>query len=175
MLKRALIVAAFAGLAACGWLEDEEQAQAPESQVKAGAEGKAEEGRLSIKGPGVDLAINVPDALRGRVQVDADSGVMPPGAAVSGMHVQGDGGDEGGGRDSVELRFTVREAPDRVIAWYRDPARARDFAVETASREGDEAVLAGTSREGGPFTVRLRARAGGGGGTEGRLVLVDRN
>jgi hypothetical protein len=171
MLKRALIVAALAGLAACGSSKDKsEGAGAP---VKAGAEGKAEEGRLSIKGPGVDLAINVPDALRGRVQVDADSGIMPPGAAVSGMHVQGDGGNADGGRDSVELRFSVREAPGRVVAWYRDPARARDFAVASASREGEEIVLTGTSGEGGPFTVRLSARSGG--GTDGRLVLVDRN
>ena len=172
MLKRALIVAALAGLAACGSSE-EESAPPSGGPVKAGAEGKAEEGRLSIKGPGVDLAINVPDALRGRVQVDADGGIMPPGAAVSGMHVQGDGGDEGGGRDSVELRFTVPEAPERVVAWYRDPARTRDFSVATARREGEEILLSGTSREGGPFTVRLGARPGG--GTDGRLVLVDRN
>lgn len=171
MLKRALTIAALAALAGCGGSEEEtEVADAP---VAAGAEGKAEDGRVSVKGPGIDLAINLPDALRGRLQVDADSRIMPPGATVSGMHVQGDGGEEGSGRDSVELRFTVPDSPESVAAWYRDPARANDFAVASAAREGEEIVLSGEAREGGPFTVRLRAQDGR--ATAGRLVLVDRN
>ena len=142
-------------------------------QEKAGAEGKAEEGRLSIQAPGVDIAINVPDAMRGRARADTDSDVLPPDAQVSGLHVQGDGGDRARGRDSVELRFTAAEPPDRVAGWYRDPARRDHFTIAEARREGNVLVLAGASRDGGPMTVRLSAGAGG--GTDGRLILVDRD
>ncbi|HEX9932526.1 MAG TPA: hypothetical protein VGB08_06740 [Allosphingosinicella sp.] len=139
---------------------------------KAGAAGKAEEGRLSIKAPGVDIAIAVPDAMRGRAGVDANSEVLPPGAQVSGVHVQGDGGDRTQGRDSVELRFVAAEPVDRVAAWYRDPARREHFTIGEARREGAAVVLAGTNADGAPISVRLTPREGG---TDGRLVLVDRD
>lgn len=141
-------------------------------QVKAGAEGKAEEGRLSIRAPGIDIAINVPDAMRSRARAGTDSDVLPPGAQVNGLHVQGDGGDATA-RDSVELRFVSPEPPERVAAWYRDPARREDFSISAARREGGEIVLSGVSHDGGPMTVRLTA--GTGAGTDGRLILVDRN
>ena len=144
------------------------------AQVNAGAEGKAEEGRLSIKAPGIDIAISVPDAMRSRARAGADSDVLPPGAQVSGLHVQGDGGNRAIGRDSVELRFGAAEPVEQVVAWYRDPARRRHFTISGARREGDAVVLAGTGADGGgPMTVRLAPRAGG--GTDGRLVLVDRD
>ena len=142
-------------------------------QAKAGAEGKAEEGRLSIKAPGVDIAINVPDAMRTRARADADSDVLPPGSQVSGLHVQGDGGDSAQGRDSVELRFSSAETPEPVAAWYRDPARHEHFTIAEARREGDTIVLTGASKDGGPMTVRLSP--GRGVGTDGRLILVDRD
>jgi hypothetical protein len=142
-------------------------------QAKAGAEGKAEEGRLSIKAPGVDIAINVPDAMRGRARADTDSDLLPPGSQVSGLHVQGDGGDRAKGRDSVELRFSSAEPPQRVAAWYRDPARREHFTISEARREGEAIVLTGASRDGGPVTVRLSP--GTGVGTDGRLILVDRD
>jgi hypothetical protein len=139
---------------------------------KAGAEGKAEEGRLSIQAPGVDIAIAVPDAMRGRARADANSDVLPPGAQVSGLHVQGDGGDRSKGRDSVELRFTSTQSPQQVAGWYRDPARRGHFTIGEARREGEAVVLAGTHADGAPISVRLSPRDGG---TDGRLVLVDRD
>jgi hypothetical protein len=141
-------------------------------QVKAGAEGKAEEGRLSIRAPGIDIAINVPDAMRSRARAGTDSDVLPPGAQVSGLHVQGNGGDSNA-RDSVELRFVSAEPPEQVVAWYRDPARREHFSISSARREGSEIVLGGVSHDGGPMTVRLAAD--GAAGTDGRLILVDRD
>jgi hypothetical protein len=139
---------------------------------KAGAEGKAEEGRLSIKAPGLDIAFTAPEQLRGRARANSDNEVLPPGAQVSGLHVQGDGGDRTQGRDSVELRFTSTQPPEQVAGWYRDPARREHFTISEARREGEAVVLAGTHADGAPISVRLSPRDGG---TDGRLVLVDRD
>ncbi|HYG29491.1 MAG TPA: hypothetical protein VD887_04670 [Allosphingosinicella sp.] len=173
------IAALLCAAAACacsmpsGESERQEAAkQEAAEQVKAGAEGKAEEGRLSIRAPGIDIAINVPDAMRSRARAGTDSDVLPPGAQVSGLHVQGNGSDAAA-RDSVELRFVSAEAPEQVAAWYRDPARREDFTISSARREDREIVLGGASQDGGPMTVRLSP--GTGAGTDGRLILVDRD
>ena len=68
--------------------------------------------------------------------MDDDSGLIYPGSTFSGIHVEG-GRDERPSRDGeVELRFTSADAPDLVARWYRDPARAADFTVASAGREG---------------------------------------
>jgi hypothetical protein len=177
MAWRAIVcIAAAAVLAGCGGPERDEETVgtnlAGNAAAPAAAEGKAEEGRLSIEAPGVDIAINVPASMRGRARAEADSELMPPGAEVSGLHVAGNGGDQAAGRDSVELRFTAAQPVDRIAAWYRDPARAQDFTIASARREGEDVVLTGANRDGGPISVRLRAR---GQGTDGRLVLSDRD
>jgi hypothetical protein len=171
-------LAAGLAVAACSMPTGEGERQEAAKQeaaerAKAGAEGKAEEGRLSIQAPGLDIAINVPDAMRGRARADTDSDVLPPDARVSGLHVQGDGGDRAAGRDSVELRFSSSEPPERLAAWYRDPARRDHLTISEARREGDAIVLSGAAKDGGPVTVRLSPRAGA--GTDGRLILVDRD
>jgi len=174
--KAAFPLCAAAAAAACSMPSGEGERREADKQIEqvtAGAEGKAEEGRLSIKAPGVDIAINVPDAMRSRARANTDSDVLPPGAQVSGLHVQGDGGDRSAGRDSVELRFSAEEAPERVAAWYRDPARRDHFTIGGARREGNAIVLTGASKDGGPMTVRLAP--GPGAGTDGRLILVDRD
>jgi len=174
--RLAISLGAAAAAAACSMPSGESERREADNrleQAKAGADGKAEEGRLSIRAPGVDIAINVPDAMRGRARADSDSDLLPPGTQVSGLHVQGDGGDRAQGRDSVELRFTSPQPPDRVAAWYRDPARREHFTIAAAGREGGVIVLTGASKDGGPITVRLSP--GTGVGTDGRLILVDRD
>jgi hypothetical protein len=141
-------------------------------QQRAGAEGKAEEGRLSIKAPGIDIAIEVPDAVRDRAQANVRSEFLPPGSRVRGFHVQGDGGNHAAGRDSVEIRFTAPQPPSDVVGWYNDPARRPKFTISGAERAEGEQVLTGTTAEGAPVRVHLAAR---GTGTDGRLVLVDRD
>ena len=175
-LKSAIPLCAAAAAAGCSMPSGEAERREADNQmreVKAGAEGKAEEGRLSIQAPGVDIAINVPDAMRGRARAETNSEMLPPGSQVSGLHVQGDGGDPAQGRDSVELRFSSADAPERVAAWYRDPARRENFTISGARREGGAIVLTGAGKDGGPITVRLSAGAGA--GTDGRLILVDRD
>lgn len=150
---------------------DEGNAAAETNGVAASAEGKAEDGRVTIKAPGIDMSINIPESIRTRTNVDGDSKIIYPGATLSGMHVQGGSGDLG--NSGVEIRFTSADAPDRVAAWYRDSARAGDFAIRSASSVGNSQVISGiTSGEEDPFTLRLNPGASG--GTDARLALSDR-
>ena len=137
------------------------------------AAGKAEEGQLTVDTPGFEMKIDIPHGLRGEANFDEESGLVYPGSSFSGIHVAGGSeGSDGRSQGEVELRFTSPDAPDRVAAWYRDPARASDFAVASAAREGDAIVISGTGRrDNEQFRVRLAPRAGG--GTDGRLLLRD--
>lgn len=144
-----------------------------EENRTAGAEGKAEEGRLSIHAPGFDLKINIPEGLRDEADMEGDSDIIYPNSTFSGMHVEG-GRDDSRSDGEVELAFTSADAPELVARWYQDRARAPDFTVASANRDGAGWLIAGTTgNNDGNFRVRLTARQGG--GTEGRVVLTDRN
>jgi hypothetical protein len=165
--------AAACDLPPSGESERQEAAnQMAAERQRASAEGKAEEGRLSIKAPGIDIAIAVPDAVRDRAQANVESEFLPPGSRARGIHVEGDGGNLAAGRDSVEIRFTSPQPPAEVVAWYRDAARRPKFTISGAERAEGEQILTGTTAEGAPIRVHLAARETG---TDGRLVLVDRD
>jgi hypothetical protein len=135
------------------------------------AENKAQEGQVSISAPGFDMKIDIPSGLTRQGRMNDDNGLIYPNSGMSGIHIQG-GPEEGRSDGEVELRFTSADAPDMVARWYQDPARAAQFTIETATREGPDYVFAGTSRErGGQFRIRLAPREGG--GTAGRLLLAD--
>ena len=137
------------------------------------AENRAEEGQVSISAPGVEMKIDVPEGLRREMHMNDDSGLIYPGARMSGVHVEG-GREEGKSDGEVELRFNSADAPDMVARWYQDPARASDFTIASATRDGPAYVFAGTKKDGdGRFRIRLTARAGG--GTDGRVLLSDAN
>ncbi len=138
------------------------------------AEGKAEDGRLTISTNGFEMKVNIPEGIRRESDFDDDSGIIYPGSRMSGVHIEGDRGAEGRGSGEVELRFTTADAPDLVERWYRDPARAADFTTSRAGREGNAFVVAGTRKpDNGAFQVWLTPRNGG--GTDGRAVLTDSN
>lgn len=138
----------------------------------ATAAGRAQDGRLTIEAPGFNLAVTVPEGFEGRSQTGGDSGIVYPGARVAGIHVQG-GRDRGtNGRDEVELRLTSADAPDRIVAWYRDPGRADRFTLASTTQEGGATVLTGTGRRDNErFTLRINARDGG--GSNLRLLIAD--
>lgn len=141
------------------------------AQQAVSADGKSEDGSISIDAPGFDMKLNIPDALR--AQVGADGDVLYPGSKLAGLHVQANDGG-GSGEDSVELRFTSADAPAKVAAWYRDPNQAKELNVAAAERQGQGYRITGTSKgDSDPFTLTLTPAAGG--GTEGRIVLQDRH
>lgn len=159
-------VAALSALGACDAAFD--NGQAP--QGNGSAENKAEEGQISISGPGVQMKIDVPEGLRREAGVGRDGGIVYPGSNVGGVHVES-GSGEGAPDGEVELRFSTADPPERVARWYMDPARARDFVVAASGREGEAYVFTGTARDRSRFRVRLEPRAGG--GTEARALIAD--
>jgi hypothetical protein len=139
----------------------------PLPQGAASAEGQAEEGKISVKAPGLDLAISLPRELTGEARTGRDSKVLYPNATLAGMAIAAGESGKGGDTD-VEMRFKTADPPEQVAAWYRDPARREGFRLTGEAREKGEFVFAGVQRrDRHPFQVRIGA--GGGGGTDGRL------
>ena len=140
---------------------------AGDANGQASAEGRAEEGQVAIKAPGLDLSVSIPMEVTG--QGDVEGKLLYPGAAPTGVYIAG--GE--GGNGEVEIRFRSGDAPEKVAAWYRDPARAADFELQSSGQEGSDFVASGTQKEDGQsFRLRLAPHAEG--GTDGRLVIRDR-
>lgn len=138
----------------------------------ASAAGRAENGQLTVEAPGFNLSVAIPEGVSERGRVDDENGLVYPGARVAGVHVQGQREERGAHGGEVELRLTSADAPDRVAAWYRDPARAGDFTVASTTREGDATVISGRARRDNErFSLRIGPRAGG--GSDMRLLLFD--
>jgi hypothetical protein len=69
------------------------------------------------------------------------------------------------------MRFTSADAPDKVAAWYRDPARAATITGVSVQQDGSGFRVSGAGKEGDPFDLRLSPGAGG--GTQAQLTLRD--
>ena len=148
--------------------DDDENLLAANQTVSA--EGKAREGMISVKAPGVDITISVPKELTGGAKVGKDSKILYPGATLAGMAIAAGEKDNHGGDTDVEMRFKTADSPDTVASWYRDPARAEGFKLDSVKREGTDLVFTGIQRrDHHPFKLTLGAGAGG--GTEGRLRI----
>jgi len=171
MTKAGLIpaIAAIALLGACEARFGNDAAPVAEN---ATAEGRAEQGRLTIEAPGFSLKLDIPETILNRADMDGDNALIYPDATFGGIHVQGN--RPGSDTDEVELRFSTGDEIGRVAAWYRDPERRGSFTIATDNVEGAGFVIAGTGRRDGErFTLRIAPRAGG--GTEARLLLSDTN
>ena len=170
MNKTVAAIAAIILLSACEARigKDEESPAIPgNGSAVVSAEGKAKAGEFSLKAPGFDLKFDIPEGIAGKTELDGDSELFYPGATLNGMHIEG--GKTGG---AVELRFISGDAPDKVAAWYQDPARADRFTAGPVVRTGVDYVIEGTQKkDGDAFIVRLSPRAAG---TDGRLIFTDR-
>ena len=62
-MRAAVSLAAVAVLAACSGSDGANKAAASNQQVSA--EGQAEEGKIRVKGPGLDMTFVLPKAMRG--------------------------------------------------------------------------------------------------------------
>ncbi|HEX8263498.1 MAG TPA: hypothetical protein VF547_11545 [Allosphingosinicella sp.] len=171
-LRAALAVGLLLG--ACQAKVDPEEADKGSAEPRASAEGKAEEGKISVKAPGFDLKFTLPKGMVGEARAERDSKLLYPGAVLRGMAIAA-GQDTGKGGDSeVEIRFSTPDPLDEVVAWYREPARAEGFRLERAVKDGDGWMVTGVQkRDGHPFKLRLAPRPGG--GTDGRLMVRHRD
>ncbi len=142
---------------------------AADSNGQASAEGKAEEGQIAFSTPGFDVKINVP---LDRAETEDQGEILYPGSKVTGLYIAANPDSKSGSDGEVELRFATPDAPDKVAAWYRDPARSENFTLSADGKEGAAFVFTGTEKgEQNGFRLRLEAK---GTGTDGRLVVRDR-
>jgi len=167
------LLGAVAAAALLGGCEARIGNDAPPVDANASAAGRAEEGRLTVEAPGFNLSIDIPEVVDARARIDEESGVVYPGSRFGGIHIQGRGERDGGAGDGeVEMRLTHADPPERVAAWYRDPARSADLRVATEERRGEAYVISGVVlSDNDRFTATIAPRAGG--GSETRLVLGD--
>jgi hypothetical protein len=142
------------------------------ADAQISAEGKAEEGKVSIKAPGFDLKFTLPKGMAGEARAERDSKLLYPGSVLRGMAVAAGPGDGKG--SEVEIGFSTPQPVDSVVAWYRDPARKEGFKLERAEKEGDGWMVTGVQkRDKHRFKLRLGPRSGG--GTDGRLTVRHRD
>lgn len=164
--SRMFALAATALLCACtGSGDDDDNLLAGNQQVSA--EGKAKDGLISVKAPGVDISISVPKELTGEAKAGKDSKVLYPGASFGGIAIAAGEKNSQSGDTDVEVHFRTADAPEKVASWYRDPARD-GFRLTGEAKEGNELVFTGIqSGDKHPFKVTFGPGAAG--GTEGRL------
>jgi hypothetical protein len=134
----------------------------------AAAPAAVRDGEISIDTPGFDMKLDIPDALRSNISGDSD--LIYPGSKIGGLNIAA--GEGGQGRGQVQMRFTTPDAPDKVAAWYRDPARAAELTGVSVQRDGGGYRISGADKNGrDPFDLRLSAAPGG--GTQAELLLRD--
>jgi hypothetical protein len=160
------LAAMAAALSACGAVDDDDDNLLAANQ-SVSAEGKAQEGKISVKAPGVDISFSVPKELTVDAKAGKDNKLLYPNATLSGIAFAAGEKDNHNGDTDVEVRFKAPDPLDKVAAWYRDPARAEGFRLTSETREGTQLVLAGVQRDRHAFKVTLGPGAGG--GTEGRV------
>ena len=145
-------------------------AKAAAANQQISAEGQAETGKIRVKGPGMDMTFVLPKAMRGEAKAGENSRILYPRSTIEGLAMVGSEADgKKGGDSEVEFSFASADPRDRLVAWYRDPARGNDFHVNAVEKQGDDIVIAGTQSDGHIVKVRLGARPDG--GTAGRVTI----
>lgn len=166
--------AAAALLSACDGEVRPEEPDNPVANSQVSAEGKAEEGKISLKMPGVDMTISLPKGVADEARAERDSKLLYPGAILRGMAIAAGPDSDRSGDSEVEIRFSTPDPVDKVADWYRDPGRAEGFQLEQAAKEGDSWVVTGVQkRDEHGFKLRLSPRAGE--GTNGQLTIRHRD
>ncbi len=167
-------LAAAAALSACDGSDRRDEAENAAGNGHVSAEGKAEEGKISLKMPGIDMSLSLPKGVADEARAERDSKLLYPGATLRGMAIAAGPDSDKSGDSEVEIRFSTPDPLDKVAAWYRDPARADGFQLRDAAREGDAWRLTGVQkRDQHSFKLRLSPRSGE--GTNGRLTIRHRD
>lgn len=168
-----LLASAAALIGACQAKFDPDEADNA-ARTEVSAEGKAEEGKISVKAPGFDLKFTLPKGMVGEARAERDSKLLYPEAILRGMAIAAGEGRAKDGDSEVEIGFSTPDPLDKVVAWYRDPARAEGFRLDRAEKEADGWRVTGVQkRDRHRFKLRLSPRPGG--GTDGRLTVRHRD
>lgn len=176
MNRRSLCTALAAAASICG-CDSEARIDEPDNSAANGhvsAEGKAEEGKISLKMPGVDMTLSLPKGVADQARTERDSKLIYPGATLRGMAIAAGPDSDKSGDSEVEIRFSTPDPVDQAAAWYRDPARRGGFQLQSARKEGDSWLVTGVQkRDDHRFKLRLGPRPGG--GTNGQLTVRHRD
>src|SRR5436853_2427710 len=109
-------LAAAALLGACHAKPDRREGEKA-GDAELSAEGKAEEGKVSIKAPGFDLKFTLPKGMAGEARAERDSKLLYPGSVLRGMAIAAGEGSGKGGDSEVEIGFSTPQPLDAVAAW----------------------------------------------------------
>jgi len=123
---------------------------------------------VSIDTPVFSARVKLPLIDLDSGHVDLDGMKLYPGSRVTGVDMDS-AGDSHKGR--VEIAFTSPDAPDRLLAYYRQAARDDGFAVSApGTGPGGETVLDG-ARDAGAKGFHLVIGPDGA-GTKGSILLI---
>ena len=175
-MSRPILCTAFAValLGACDSEIRPEEPDDPAANSQISAEGKAEEGKISLKMPGLDMTLSLPKGVADEARAERDSKLLYPGAILRGMAIAAGPDSDKSGASEVEIRFSTPDPVDKVAAWYRDPVRSGGFQLQRAAKEGDSWLVTGVQkRDEHDFKLRLSPRPGE--GTNGRLTIRHRD
>jgi hypothetical protein len=176
-MNRPALCTAFAAAALLCACDSKAPPEEPVNEAegnRASAEGKAEEGKISLKMPGLDMTLSLPKGVADEARAERDSKLLYPGATLRGMAIAAGPDSDKSSDSEVEIRFSTPDAVDKVAAWYRDPARSDGFQLERAAKEGDAWLVTGVQkRDEHRFRLRLSPRSGQ--GTNGRLTVRHRD
>jgi hypothetical protein len=163
-------LAAAALLCACDSKDSPGHSDDGPANGHVSAEGKSEEGKVSLKMPGLDMTLSLPKGVADEARAERDSKLLYPGATLRGMAIAAGPDSDKSGDSEVEIRFSSPDPVEKVAAWYRDPARKGGFQLKRASQEGDAWLFAGVqNRDEHRFKLRLSPRPGA--GTNGQLTV----
>jgi hypothetical protein len=162
MLRYALAALLLVLLAACdgGNSGNSTQLSITSDDDEGNSSITAKDGHYTIKGPGFSGSFKLPQfAIQGD-DLDIDGVRLPPKSRIVAL----DAHDGKNHDDRATFRFETEMAPAEALDWFKSKMLAHGFRVEAKARG-----LAGSTRDGGRFTLDLSAK---GSGTAGSYTVT---
>lgn len=131
--------------------------------VRISADGKGSS--IRIDGDGVNINADLPgiDGLNVGSDFDIDGVKLYPGAKITSVNINADGGKPEGQQGMVDFGLTAPAAPDAVLQWY-----AKAFAAKGLTTTTKGGTLSGTTKDGDAFAISLTAD---GTGSKGKVRI----
>lgn len=127
-------------------------------KVEITADGKS--GNVGFKVPGFDVNMRLPKKLLDDSNFDIDGVKLYPGSTVDAVSIAANEQADKGERADVRIGFTSPADPAKVGDWFKD-----QFGKQSIKLTGDAGKLAGTTKDGEPFTIELAEKDGKTNGT----------
>jgi hypothetical protein len=122
-------------------------------------------GKVGVKLPGFEAKLNLPKAMLDKSNFELDGVKLYPGSKVTGVSVDAGLGSKD---DAVRIAFSAPAKPGVVREWFIE-----SFAAKAVNVTANATGLAGTDKDGSPFTMTLADSAGD--MTAGTIVMTDQS